>query len=76
MRRIICSYFYPKREKSRVLYLYNKLLKRRRRIFKIMSQKIRDKMKINRNKPDFNLFVVSSGVQILIKNLVINLKNL
>lgn len=28
-RRVICSYFYRKREKKRVLYLYNETLKRR-----------------------------------------------
>lgn len=29
LRRLICSYFYRKREKRRVLYLYNETLKRR-----------------------------------------------
>lgn len=30
LRRIICAYFYPKREKQRILYLYNDCLKKRR----------------------------------------------
>lgn len=29
LRRVICSYFYRKREKKRVLFLYNETLKRR-----------------------------------------------
>jgi len=29
MRRVICSFFYTKREKRRVLYLYNETLRRR-----------------------------------------------
>lgn len=29
LRRLICSYFYRKREKQRVLYLYNDLLRKR-----------------------------------------------
>ncbi|XP_061721063.1 protein sneaky [Cydia pomonella] len=29
LRRLICSYFYPRREKQRVLHLYNDILKKR-----------------------------------------------
>lgn len=34
LRRLICSYFYLKREKKRILYLYNETLKRRIGFFK------------------------------------------
>lgn len=40
--RGVCSYFYPKREKCRILHLYNKLLKRRREIFEDIRKTIRN----------------------------------
>lgn len=46
-KRFICAYYYPKREKQRVLCLYNKLLKRRRGLFKHLLLTVKDKMKLN-----------------------------
>ncbi|SPP76434.1 protein sneaky [Drosophila guanche] len=36
LRRVICSYFYDKREKQRVLFLYNSLLRNRLSLFEIL----------------------------------------
>ncbi|CAO1423843.1 unnamed protein product [Diamesa serratosioi] len=46
-KRFICAYYYPKREKQRILHLYNKLLKRRRGLFKHLLVTVKDKMKLN-----------------------------
>ncbi|KAK6639398.1 hypothetical protein RUM43_007671 [Polyplax serrata] len=43
LNRAICAYFYPKREKKRVLFLYNETLKRRIGFFKYMRERIRRK---------------------------------
>lgn len=40
LRRIICAKAYPKREKYRILYLYNKLLKDRRNFIAIMKHRL------------------------------------
>lgn len=45
-KRYVCAYFYPKREKTRVLYLYNKILKRRKDVFKAMGQMVKEKLKV------------------------------
>lgn len=54
LRRIICAFFYPKREKKRILFLYNDRLKKRKRYhsFKIgfLKKLIKDKEQlINEN---------------------------
>ncbi|XP_028137332.2 protein sneaky [Diabrotica virgifera virgifera] len=59
LRRVLCSYFYRKREKKRVLYLYNETLKRRKGFFRFMRKKIRRMVRENRLKEDF------TGIQIL-----------
>ncbi|CAH1115014.1 unnamed protein product [Psylliodes chrysocephalus] len=61
-RRVICSYFYRKREKKRVLFLYNDTLKRRKGFFRFMRKKIRRLVREERLKEDF------SGIQILRMN--------
>lgn len=43
-KRLICTYFYPKREKQRILHLYNKLLKKRRGLSNNMIQVVKDKI--------------------------------
>lgn len=40
LRRVICSFFYRKREKIRVLYLYNQMLKKRKIFISHMRKKI------------------------------------
>lgn len=47
VKRFVCAYYYPKREKQRVLHLYNKLLKRRKGLFKHLLQTVKDQMKLN-----------------------------
>ncbi|GFU14677.1 e3 ubiquitin-protein ligase DCST1 [Nephila pilipes] len=43
LRRAICSFFYPKREKKRILFLYNDRLKKRKSYLKYMRHRIRKK---------------------------------
>ncbi|XP_011195162.3 protein sneaky isoform X2 [Zeugodacus cucurbitae] len=38
IRRTICSYFYRKREKQRILYLYNRLLRKRKTVLEVMRK--------------------------------------
>lgn len=54
-RRVFCAFFYPKREKERVLHLYNNLLKRRRGLFKNMSKIVQEKLRNGR---------ISSGIDV------------
>lgn len=54
-----CSYFHPKREKKRVLYLYNKMLKRRKNSFDTAMQRVKEKLKVDgRVKQERNFFQV------------------
>ncbi|XP_073953953.1 protein sneaky-like isoform X2 [Choristoneura fumiferana] len=39
LRRLICSYFYPRREKQRVLHLYNDVLKKRIKLDETLRRK-------------------------------------
>ncbi|XP_072943000.1 protein sneaky-like [Epargyreus clarus] len=39
LRRLICSYFYPNREKQRILHLYNDILKKRLKMQKTLRRK-------------------------------------
>ncbi|XP_062617495.1 E3 ubiquitin-protein ligase DCST1-like [Saccostrea cucullata] len=41
MRRLICAFFYRKREKSRILFMYNELLKRRKGYLIHLRKKVR-----------------------------------
>ena len=41
LRRVICSFFYRKREKRRILYLYNETLRRRIGFFRFMKGKVK-----------------------------------
>ncbi|XP_072174328.1 E3 ubiquitin-protein ligase DCST1-like [Diadema setosum] len=45
IRRVICSFFYPKREKKRILFLYNEHLKRRTGFLKQARRKARRAVK-------------------------------
>lgn len=40
LKRLICAVFYRKREKRRVLYLYNETLRKRTAFFRYMKQKV------------------------------------
>ncbi|CAG4987024.1 unnamed protein product [Colias eurytheme] len=39
LRRLICSYFYPHREKQRIMHLYNDILKKRLKMQKTLRRK-------------------------------------
>ncbi|XP_031765833.2 protein sneaky [Galleria mellonella] len=39
LRRLICGYFYPRREKQRILHLYNDILKKRLKMQKTLRRK-------------------------------------
>ncbi|XP_035212440.1 protein sneaky-like [Stegodyphus dumicola] len=41
LRRVICAFFYPKREKKRILYLYNDRMKKRRAFLQHMRARVR-----------------------------------
>lgn len=58
-KRFVCSYFHSKREKKRVLYLYNKMLKRRKNSFNSLVQRVKEKLKVDgRIKQEHNFFQV------------------
>ncbi|XP_065924882.1 E3 ubiquitin-protein ligase DCST1 [Magallana gigas] len=40
LRRVICSFFYRKREKKRILFMYNELLKKRKGFLKHLRKKV------------------------------------
>ncbi|XP_023017807.1 ubiquitin protein ligase sneaky isoform X2 [Leptinotarsa decemlineata] len=58
LRRLICAYFYRKREKKRVLHLYNETLKRRKGFFRFMRKKIKGLVREHRLKEDFGVFEI------------------
>nr|XP_022310045.1 DC-STAMP domain-containing protein 1-like [Crassostrea virginica] len=41
LRRVVCSFFYRKREKKRTLFMYNEMLKRRKGFLKHLRKKVR-----------------------------------
>lgn len=54
LRRVICSFFYRKREKRRVLYLYNESLRRRLGHVRFMRAKVRALVRTRRLEYDVN----------------------
>ncbi|XP_069686085.1 protein sneaky [Periplaneta americana] len=58
IRRAVCAYFYPKREKRRVLFLYNENLKRRRGLFKFMRAKVKRMVREHRLELKANILLV------------------
>ncbi|XP_037067964.1 protein sneaky-like [Pollicipes pollicipes] len=54
-RRAICGFFYPKREKRRVLYLYNETLRRRRGYMRFMRKRTRREARKNRLSQQLSL---------------------
>nr|KAG5704786.1 hypothetical protein BaRGS_015169 [Batillaria attramentaria] len=45
LRRAICAFFYRKREKRRVLYVYNELLKKRKGYLRHMRHRVRKQIR-------------------------------
>ncbi|KAF5272222.1 hypothetical protein FQA39_LY01304 [Lamprigera yunnana] len=58
LRRVICSIFYRKREKNRIVFLYNETLKRRVGFFRYMRNKVQKQVRERRLENDFNLCTV------------------
>ncbi|KAF5307692.1 hypothetical protein FQR65_LT06747 [Abscondita terminalis] len=58
LRRVICSMFYRRREKKRVLFLYNETLKRRIGFFKHMKNKVKKMARERRLQENLNIFNV------------------
>lgn len=42
----ICAYFYPKRERKRIVYLHKKILRRRRNAFKMTVARIKERLRV------------------------------
>ncbi|XP_011864564.1 PREDICTED: DC-STAMP domain-containing protein 1-like [Vollenhovia emeryi] len=57
LRRVICSFFYRKREKRRVLYLYNESLRRRLGHARFMRARIRTLVRTRRLEYDLDPWV-------------------
>ncbi|KAK4875676.1 hypothetical protein RN001_012098 [Aquatica leii] len=55
MRRVICAMFYRKREKKRVLFLYNETLKRRIGFFRHMKNKVKKLARERRLQDGLNI---------------------
>lgn len=57
LRRGICSYFYRKREKRRVLYLYNENLRRRLSYAKSMKAKVKSMVRTRHLENEVNFWL-------------------
>ncbi|XP_075170440.1 ubiquitin protein ligase sneaky [Haematobia irritans] len=57
MRRLICSYFYRKREKRRIIYLYNCLLKQRQSVKMAMLKEAKLNYENRKIRLDINIFL-------------------
>ncbi|XP_050303167.1 protein sneaky-like isoform X2 [Anthonomus grandis grandis] len=55
LRRLICSYYFRKREKQRVLFLYNETLKRRKALFLHMKKTLERKARERRLEESYNI---------------------
>ncbi|CAG9772832.1 unnamed protein product [Ceutorhynchus assimilis] len=61
MRRMICAYFFKKREKKRILFLYNETLKRRKTFLKFMRRNVERKARSRRLEENYNIFQIMSA---------------
>ncbi|XP_044013553.1 protein sneaky, partial [Aphidius gifuensis] len=57
LRRLICSYYYRKREKRRILYLYNETLRRRLRHFRFMKSRVKSQVRAQLLERDMDPWV-------------------
>lgn len=60
MRRTICSYFYRKREKQRILYLYNSLRRKRKTVCEVMRKTAESNMHKRQMRRRLNLVLVNN----------------
>ncbi|XP_072162657.1 protein sneaky [Bemisia tabaci] len=56
--RLISGYYYRKREKRRILFLYNELLRKRRAFFRYRLAKVKKLAAENKLMEDFNLIIM------------------
>lgn len=64
MRRIICSYFYGKCEKQRILYLYNSLLRKRKTVREVMRRIAESNVHKRQIRRRINLLLVDNGLHL------------
>ncbi|ENN75308.1 hypothetical protein YQE_08085, partial [Dendroctonus ponderosae] len=57
-RRLICAYFFRKREKRRVLFLYNETLKRRMGLLRHMKKNLDRKARARRLEENYNVLQI------------------
>ncbi|XP_043467285.1 protein sneaky-like [Leptopilina heterotoma] len=57
MRRVICSFFYRKREKRRVLYLYNESTRKRFGYLRFMKAKVKNLVRTRNLEKDIDLWL-------------------
>ncbi|XP_025193978.1 E3 ubiquitin-protein ligase DCST1 [Melanaphis sacchari] len=58
LKRLICAVFFRKREKRRVLYLYNETLRKRTAFFRYMKQKVAKLARENKLSEDLDIFLM------------------
>lgn len=57
LRRLVCSFFYRKREKRRILYLYNETLRRRMGYFRFMINKVKAQVRAHLLERDMDPWI-------------------
>ncbi|XP_022216990.2 protein sneaky [Drosophila obscura] len=57
LRRVICSYFFHKREKQRVLFLYNAMLRDRLSVFESLRRNAEQNLATRRVQDNLNIFL-------------------
>lgn len=58
LRHVICGFFYPKREKKRILYLYNSRLKKRKHYDDYQIERLRASVQQNVFKNEINIIQI------------------
>ncbi|XP_060845495.1 protein sneaky [Rhopalosiphum padi] len=58
LKRLICAVFFRKREKRRVLYLYNETLRKRTAFFRYMKQKVAKLARENKLSVNLDIFLM------------------
>ena len=53
LKRAVCAFFYPKREKMRIVFLYNKMLRERKKIFNTIIQAVKYQADMKQNANNF-----------------------
>jgi hypothetical protein len=64
-KSFICAKFYPKREKERILFMYNLLLRRRSKLMQHVMEAIQQKSKLRKRS---NVFLVGKPESVEFKS--------